>query len=258
MDKFYIPMIGGLGDVIYDYSTYNFQKIKETYPESLLKGIVVSHNPRSIEVPRLNPFIDEIEYHSPRREMRDRGWSHKEVAEQYCIEYKPVSRDKSLLNKLYSLPSEVSLAQKIIGEKKTAIIHLFASEEERVLVSNYRSLVDQLKDKYKIILIGNSYTKYFGDRERYKIKEEIETDSNIINLIGEVSIRTAINLVIASDLFVGSWSCFSTTAWLYNKQSTVIVPKYLLSGCQKIHRNKYLNCNKNDRIICNLKEGIII
>jgi len=267
-NKVYLGLIGGLGDVIYQYlhdpAWQSLADYKTKNPNAYVKAIVVSHNPLAHQIVELNPYIDAVEQHPPKREMRDKNWKHHEVIHQYAQgESRLIGSNLTHKRPVFYLKnSEVEFVnQLIIG--KTAVVHPFASEEARVCIppKNYRSIVDKLRYKgFNVIMLGGSYVKSFGEEEKYNKVEEFsypKTDG-FTNLIDKTNVRTSLALVTNADLFVGTWSCYGVTAWMHGIKSIICVPDKMSEGCYKIHNGKYKNHNKADKIIKESNSKMIV
>lgn len=250
----FLGLIGGLGDIIYGYRNSkewgSLTQFKENNHSSVVKAIIVSHNPSARSIVDLNPYIDIVECHSPKREMRDLGWTHRQVIEQYSNKFEPIKiSNYNIQQKIYLSKYERNYVLSLMDEK-TVIFHPFASEQARKLDTSVSlRIVDRLlNNNLRVIVIGSSYTKSFGIEEQYNKIEVFPhiRNKNFVNLIDKANPRVCIGMITMANLFVGSWSCYGVSAWLHGRRSIIIVPKRRLDGCKKIHDRKYPMHSKED------------
>jgi len=261
-DRIYLGLIGGLGDIIYGYIHNDEWKCLADYkrlnPETKVKAIIVSYNPEAYKIVELNPYIDEVVQHPPKREMRDKGWHQDRVIGQYANGYSSFkAMDRIHLireaTRLHLAPEEKPLIKQFsLG--RTAIVHPFAIDPARIPFPayEYRRVIDKLCERNfnKIICLGGTHTKSFGSDEEYKRIEEFNyhKEGQLLNLVNNTNVRVSAALVSFSDLFVGTWSCYGVTAWMCGIKSIVAVPQSMLAGCSKIHKGKYKDHHPQDMI----------
>lgn len=242
----YVGLIGGLGDVIYKYlhseQCRSILPYKKKFPSSSVKAIVVSHNPEAYRILELNPYIDKVVQYPPRREMRDLKWTHQQVIEQYSDGFQqiPTSLKNSTRPKIYLSEWENAYVDHIYSPNMV-VMHPFASEDKRKVDIDLSVEVAKKIISYgkRVVVIGSSYTKSFGRSEEYYKQEQFPDLEGITNLIGKINSRICIELISRSNMFVGSWSCYGITSWIYGIKSIVITSKELIDGCRRIHSRKY-------------------
>ena len=261
-NKLYLGLIGGLGDIIYGYLHSDEWKCLADYkklnPDTIIKAIVVSYNPEAYKIIELNPHIDVVVQHPPKREMRDKKWHQDRVFAQYAEDFssfKAIERMHIIRErpKLYLTTEEQKTVNKYtLG--RTAIVHPFASNPARMpfMPFKYRGVVDKLcRENFNhVICLGGSHIKSFGPTEEYDMQEDFKYQRDgFTNLVNKTNTRLATSLVTKSDLFVGTWSCYGITAWICGIRSIIAVSKDMWPGCSRIHMNKYKNHHKQDTIL---------
>jgi len=262
LNNIYLGLIGGLGDIIYGYHHNDewrcLADYKKLNPEARVKAIIVSYNPEAYKIVELNPYIDEVVQHPPKREMRDKKWHQDRVIGQYAEGFSSFKAMDRIHLIRQTLPLHIAPEEKPLVDQfsigKTAIIHPFASDRTRIPFPpyEYRRVVDRLCGKgfNKVICLGGTHTKSFGPNEQYDRAEEFDyhKGGQFLNLVNNTNVRVSTALVASSDLFVGTWSCYGITAWICGIKSIVAVPKGMWEGCSRIHKGKYKNHHQHDKI----------
>jgi len=258
-DKIYFGLLGGLGDIIWGYlKSPEWKRLNAyrcAYPKARIKAIVISHNRQAAELLRFNPYLDEIDFRYPKREMRDKKWSPVQVLDQYSdgfIHYKGLADPKKVDKEqvLHLLPREKKIVKEL---SDCVVVHPFASLPDRIPspAEKYIPIIDDFINKgKKVVVLGNSYTKSFGDYETYQKEEVFDYKrANLFNLVGKTNARVATAITLKASEFVGTWSCYGVTAWLASIKATIITNDSQLNGCNKLHESKYKNHHKDDIIV---------
>ena len=247
-NKVYVGAVGGMGDILYEYfnngSWRSLPGYKEKHPDSIVRAIIVSHNPAAKELVKHNPYIDEVIWQPPKREMRDLGWTHKQVMEQYADGYSLLPNVDWSIMPVYTSEEEQKFLENY-KHSKIAVIHPFASDSRRIPCGphEYIPAIKKLIDKrYIVFMLGASYLKTFGPTEGYLKEEKFDWShptGRFINGIDKIGPRLAVNLIARANMFIGTWSCYGVTSWMLNTRTIMVIPEELYEGCYRIYSGKY-------------------
>ena len=226
---------GGLGDIYYlclmDNWAY-FKDIKKQNPKTKIHAVLSSPNPLSQEVMEYNPYIDKLDYIKPndRRGMLLTSFKQKGYTDIAKIDKKKLKKDHTIYtnkeDKIF-----IKNIQEQVGSKYI-VIHPYSNDALKKTIAGQRksryvfpvqeyfSLTEKLiKKGYKIVILGGNA------RNPKLLKEEfLYKNDNIINLIDKTNARTAANVIIQANGFIGTYSCFIGIAWWYKTKSFLLAP----------------------------------
>jgi ADP-heptose:LPS heptosyltransferase len=228
-NKFFVTMWGGLGDFLKIYYTHHswrcLKEFKKQLPRSHVKALVYSLNPWAKDFIRHHPYIDEIvEPKLPLLEMRKKGLA------TFAGNYRPLGHAGKWVKKLKKSKPQIYLSEndkKFVNQiknqaNKYIAIHPFSA----MPASAAHGRTTMAADKYMPIIEGlgkRGYSVVVLGKTRPNMAEVFDFEAdNMINLVNETNVRTALALVNDADGFIGTNSCFMCLAWLEKKKSFII------------------------------------
>jgi ADP-heptose:LPS heptosyltransferase len=227
---FMLTLGGGLGDVFWYYlDGHNgwdrLEALKEKYPDSKVKVFSSTHNPQVEELLKYNPHIYKV---------KEYGWvlDGNSLWRRHKKKYTKVKTLKNLekrKNKVYLSDKDNEQINKIISKGPFILIHPFAGERQRMCLeaNDFIPIIDSLitKTKLNIVVLGGTYTRK-NKNSSYQMRESFLYErEGLINLVNKTNARVGAVLASKQHSFVGCWSAYSCASWIYNKPSTIIVPK---------------------------------
>ena len=237
-EKIYLAVGGGIGDVIQiclsnpeahnifnEYPSTNpitsiwlhrLKYLKEKYNVAI-RLYVQSHNNFTSKLFTNNPYIDElivIEWGNRILLESSNHWlndidGYTSIAKfEEAYKFIPVSNEVLFLSE-----SEQTAIDKIKGVGKYIVVHPFAGNVHRQVpsISKYVEIVKALKDKYKVIVIGQE-------------GEVFLSDFGVINLIGKTSPKVSVNVILNAAGFIGTHSSMILPAWYKEIPTVCLVP----------------------------------
>jgi ADP-heptose:LPS heptosyltransferase len=231
MKKVYLTLGGGLGDVFWTYieghNGWQFLKsFKNKYPDGKIKVLAATHNPQVEEL---------LKYHPDITVFKNFGWvlDGTELWKKYKGGFKHLKDTKDGLsknrNRIYLSTEDQEKIDEITHAGPFLLIHPFAGEKIRCAIfpDDYKIIIDKLLEEtnFNIVVIGGSYIRT-NKVNRFKMTEEFEySHDRVFNLVNKSNCRVCATLAEHQHSFIGSWSAYSCVSWIYNKPSTIIVPK---------------------------------
>jgi len=206
-----LVLCGNLSEVIYKYLTSpewaRLKYFRETNPHISIKAIVISPDSRSVELIEHNPYVDNIEWCMPDKEL-----SICDPA-QDAIKLLPLEVAKR--PEIYLTKEEQEQIEEVKRHKPFILVNPFAEipEEQIFSETQYEPLIKEIlkETNYKIVTTGAHCIK----------------KTNVYNLTNEVSSRMAAALIQEASGFVGARSHYFTLAWLYRIKTIVTIPTAL-------------------------------
>jgi len=248
MDAVYIPISGGLGDVLQvylsspsspvDLSGYpssdpthalwfrRLESLKEAGVSAKIKLIMASHNPHSADLFTHHPCIDGA---ITRKWMADvdgkKPWELEEERQaniHAVFKYKDYEPREPVV---YMSAAEEKLVSSIIKAGRYIVIHPFAGVPTRIAYPpySYKHVCDYLVDNgFHVVVVGKSYRRS-GAHE--SLSEFFRHDRRgVVSLVDVVSVRESVNLVLNADGFIGTHSAMILAAWYKRIKSVCLVP----------------------------------
>lgn len=231
--RLYIPVGGGLGDVVRCYLKDEqfwgyLSWFKQHYTNSYIKILSTSHNLAVEEFFKYNPYISEF---------KEFGWDIQgrpivSTYKQDFILFQDVLskyKDKKWAQPIYYLREQDNVeVNKIIQPNiQTIIIHPFAIR--RALgIEEFIYITDKLIDNfgYQVVFIGATNNRIYNKdiEPTYSkgidmIEECTYERPGLINLLNKSNIRIAYKLIELCNGFIGQCSCFNMAAWIHKKRT---------------------------------------
>jgi len=223
MSKFFIYIRGGLGDTIRRYTSGGdgweyLSSLKEKFPETKIRLIVMSSNPQTAEFFKYHPLIDNIvigKWENPNQKTKH--------INEYCDDYikllgNPIldGLEKQPTGKVYLDSEDKKTILNVTKEEKYIVIHPFASENRKITlpIKEYFPLVDDIIDNLnlRVIVIGADWIQTRAGAPKV-IKEKFPYNRpGLVNLTNKINSRVATFLVQKSYGLIATRSyCFSST-----------------------------------------------
>lgn len=248
----YIPVGGGLGDVIQVYlsspkhhdswlaypndefpttDTYaslwfrRLQHFKNKHPNIKVQLICQSHNKATRELFTEHPHIDEIidlEWDIPKLGDETKWTKPYNGAENISTLFNYADYEVDGYSVVYLIDDEVRLIQTIKELGEFILVHPFAGgfRDTMLTRSKWIEIVDELLTYKNVVVVGSGRDSNLFDTDRSKWSK----NNKYVSLANRASVRVSTELAIQCNGFVGTHSAMILPAWFGKAKSVCIVP----------------------------------
>lgn len=256
----YIPVSGGLGDVIQVYLSdpatpeewagfpnkfpsgdpthaiwfRRLEDFKKCWPDVAVKLIMASHNARSAELFEYHPCIQEVITRPYTTNVVVDGKYDWLSDDEYWYNIHHMyggaeryAKYKSSSPVIYMSAEERGIVREIVSRGKFVLMHPFAGLRSRAVLPYYRynQLAKKLnREGYNVVVVGGSFRRNV-DGDNSEVAESFRYSGNgIVSLVDRVSVRVSVALALEASGFIGTHSAMILPAWYAKVRSVCLVP----------------------------------